>query len=179
MLHVFGFEKVGVAISDLYFVDPRPAKAQEGAEHGVRLEVRLIEAGTAEGSIYAARPIEVGQPIWRADLLESVDGPPGTFDRTHHHPKFRGWEPGRRQFEDAMSSDPLGYLASRLSDLDGLLEGAGIGPEAVSDADARQLKAAVPEIVAVVGRLLDAVHAGELAAPPLGASPDSARDGWL
>ena len=179
MLYVFGFEKVGVAVSELYFVDPRPAKGQEGAEHGVRLEVRLIQAGEAEGSIYASRPIEVGQPIWRADLLESVDGPPGSFDRTHHHPRFRGWEPGRRTFEEAMTTDPLGYLTTRLSDLDGLLEGAGVDPDAVSEADAHQLKAAAPEIVAAVGRLLEAVHAGELAAPPAGDTPSAARDSWL
>ena len=179
MLYVFGFDKVGVAVSELYFVDPRPAKDQEGAEHGVRLEVRLIQAGEAEGSIYASRPIEVGQPIWRADLLESVDGPPASYDRTHHHPRFRGWEPGRRTFDEAMTKDPLGYLTSRLSDLDGLLEGAGISPAEVSEADSRQLKAAAPEIVAVVGRLLEAVHAGELATPPEGQAPESARDSWL
>ena len=179
MLYVFGFDKVGVAVSELYFVDPRPAKDQEGAEHGVRLEVRLIQAGEAEGSIYASRPIEVGQPIWRADLLESVDGPPGSYDRTHHHPKFRGWEPGRRTFDEAMTSDPLGYLTGRLSDLEGMLEGAGVPADAVSEADSRQLKAAAPEIVAVVRRLLEAVHAGELAAPPVGAAPASARDSWL
>ena len=36
MLYVFGFERVGVLVGDLYFVDPRPAKGQDGAEHGVR-----------------------------------------------------------------------------------------------------------------------------------------------
>ena len=179
MLYVFGFDKVGVAVSELYFVDPRPSAGQEGAEHGVRLEVRLIQAGEAEGSIYASRPIEVGRPVWRADFLESVDGPPASYDRTHHHPRFRGWEPGRRTFEEDMTTDPLGYLTTRLSDLDGLLEGAGISVDEVSEGDARQLKAAAPEIVAVVGRLLDAVHAGELAAPPAGGTPVSARDGWL
>ena len=52
--------------------------------------------GPLQGSIYAARPIEIGDLIWRADLLESVDGPPGSFDRTHHHPGVsRG--PGTRR----------------------------------------------------------------------------------
>ena len=32
MLYAFGFERVGVVAGDLYFVDPRPAKGQEGAE---------------------------------------------------------------------------------------------------------------------------------------------------
>ena len=30
MLYAFGFERVGVLVGDLYFVDPRPAKGQEG-----------------------------------------------------------------------------------------------------------------------------------------------------
>jgi hypothetical protein len=41
MFYVFGFERVGVVMSDLYFVDPAPLPGQEGAERGVRLEVRL------------------------------------------------------------------------------------------------------------------------------------------
>jgi len=36
MLYAFGFERVGVVVGDLYFVNPRPAPGQEGAEHGVR-----------------------------------------------------------------------------------------------------------------------------------------------
>ncbi|MDQ2816272.1 MAG: hypothetical protein M3Z75_31630 [Actinomycetota bacterium] len=93
MLYAFGFERVGVLVSDLYLVDPAPGKGQEGAEHGVRLELRVLEPGALKGSIYSAQPIEVGQPIWRADLLESVAGRPGSSDRTHHHPVFSGWEP--------------------------------------------------------------------------------------
>jgi hypothetical protein len=36
MLYAFGFERVGVVVCDLYFVNPRAARGQEGAEHGVR-----------------------------------------------------------------------------------------------------------------------------------------------
>ena len=92
MLYVFGFERTGVAVGDLYLVDPEPEPGQEGAERGVRVEVRLLERGPLRGSIYSARPIEVARPVWRADLLESVDGPPRSFDRTHYHPAMRGWE---------------------------------------------------------------------------------------
>src|SRR2546427_3409574 len=94
MLYAFGFERVGVLVSDLYFVDPHPGEGQEGAERGVRLEVRMLERGELKGSIYSAQPITVGRPIWRADLLESVAGAPGSFNRTHHHPACQGWEPG-------------------------------------------------------------------------------------
>ena len=97
VLYAFGFERVGVVVGDLYFVDPNPREGQEGAEHGVRLELRVFGRGELKGTIYSAQPIEIGQPIWRADLLESVAGRPGSFDRTHHHPAFTGWNPGSGQ----------------------------------------------------------------------------------
>jgi hypothetical protein len=180
MLHVFGFGSVGVAVGDLYFVDPHPGVGQEGAERGVRLEVRLLASPPTEGSIYASRPIVVDQPIWRADLLESVAGGPGTWDRTHHHPKMRGWEPGSRQFDDAMSSDPLGFVGEQLSDLQGLMLGAGVDPGDRADEDARALRAAVPEILETVGALLAGVRDGQLAkGPDAREQAESVRAGWL
>jgi hypothetical protein len=179
MLHLYGFHRVGVAVGDLYFVDPRPGPGQEGAERGVRLEVRLLETPAHEGSIYAARPILVDQPIWRADLLESVAGPPGSHDRTHHHPKMRGWEPGSRQFDDAMSADPLAFLQAQLEDLDGLLAGADLDPGLVDERDAAELRAEAPAIVDDARQMLAAVRSGQLARPPDDAQAASARVGWL
>jgi hypothetical protein len=179
MLYAFGFDRIGVVVSDLYFVDPNPAPGQEGAERGVRLELRMVEQGEIDGSIYAARPITVDRPILRGDLLESVAGPPGSFDRTHHHPAFTGWEPSHRTFVEALSSDPVGWIARRLSDLDGLLAEAGVDPAEVGVEDAESLRAAVPEIVAVVERLLQRVRAGELARPPEDEPVLSARVSWL
>ena len=43
MLQVFGFDRIGVVLGDLYFIDPKPRKGQESPEHGVRLEVRMLE----------------------------------------------------------------------------------------------------------------------------------------
>ena len=178
VLYVFGFERVGVVVGDLYFVDPKPGKGQEGAEHGVRVELRVLRRGPLQGSVYSAQPIEVGEPVWRADLLESVAGPPGSFDRTHHHPAFRGWEPGRRRFVDELTADPLGWVGDRLSDLHGLLEQAGISPDELDPADAVSLKESVPEILDATRRLLDRVRSGELAQPPADELV-SARVGWL
>src|SRR5579859_3922407 len=124
VLYAFGFERVGVVVGDLYFADPHPGKGQEGPEHGVRLELRVLCRGELRGTIYSAQPIEVGQPIWRADLLESVAGPPGSFDRTHHHPRFTGWNPGHRVFTKELSADPLGWLGTQLADLDAVLASA-------------------------------------------------------
>jgi hypothetical protein len=179
MFTVFGFDRIGVVLGDLYFVDPTPNPGQEGAERGVRLEVRFVEAQQHDGSIYAARPILVGEPIWRLDLLESVDGKPGSFDRTHHHPLMRGWEPGGRKFDRALSSDPLGYLADRLRDLPGLLDQAEVARDAVDDEDVRQLRDHADEIVAATAKMLEQVRAGRLAHA---AEPDEsglARTGWL
>ena len=183
MLYAFGFERVGVVVGDLYFVDPRPAKGQEGAEHGVRVELRVLERGALNGSIYSAQPIEVGRPIWRADLLESVAGRPGSFDRTHYHPVFRDWDPSSRVFVRELSDDPLGWLAGKLADLDGLLAAAGFPADTAGPDDADHLRGVAPEIVAAARRLLDRVRAGELGSAPRDPTsvgePVSIRAGWL
>jgi hypothetical protein len=178
MLYVFGFERIGVVVSDLYFLDPNPGEGQEGAERGVRLEVRMLERGELKGSIYSAQPIAVDQPIWRADLLESVASAHGSFDRTHHHPAFRGWEPSQRHFVEELSANPLEWVGARLSDLDALLVEAGI-PTEVGAEDAASLREAVPEILDSVRRLLDKIKAGELGRAPVDRELVSARVGWL
>lgn len=168
MLYAFAFDRIGVVAGDLYFVDPEPLPGQEGAEQGVRLEVRLFERGQLRGSVYSAQPIEIDRPVWRADLLESVDRP-GSLDRAHHHPQFTGWDPGIREFVDAMSVDPLGWVGKRLEDLDGILEEAGMSSAEVGPDDAANLRQAAPEIVDAVGRLLERVRAaghGEQVADP-------------
>jgi hypothetical protein len=186
VLYAFGFERVGVVLGDLYFVDPRPLEGQEGAEHGVRLELRVLAREALRGSIYSAQPISVGQPIWRVDLLESVAGPPGSFDRTHHHPAFRGWDPGPRKFVEELSAEPLVWLGRRLADLPGVLKEAGMPAAVAGDGDAAGLRAAAPEIVAAAGRLLERVRAGELGRAPGTGTPGvpaghgaSERAGWL
>jgi hypothetical protein len=179
VLYAFGFDRIGVLVSDLYFVDPRPGPGQEGAEHGVRLEVRMLEHGELKGSIYSARPIEVGRPVWRVDLLESVDGPPGSLNRAHHHPAFNGWDPGRRVFDRDLSSGPVEWVREQLSDLGAVLERAGVSADNSLSADAESVRGAVPEITAVVQSLLERIKSGELAAAPAGDSPRSARVSWL
>ncbi len=179
VLYVFGFERTGVAIGDLYIVDPEPEPGQEGAERGVRLEVRLLEQGAPPGSIYSARPIAVTQPVWRADLLESVDGPPGSFDRTHHHPAMQGWEPGPRVFDRDLQALPVEWVGARLAGLETLLAEAGIAADPAFARDAEALRGCLAEIMDTLIRLLQRVQRGELAIPPTGPEPAEARDGWL
>jgi hypothetical protein len=178
MLYAYGFERIGVVVSDLYFVDPNPGKGQEGAERGVRLEVRKLRREDLKGSIYSAQPIAVDEPIWRVDLLESVAGPTGSFDRTHHHPRFSGWEPSKRCFVEELSADPIGWLGTRLSDLDAILADAGEDAGA-ADGDASRVRQAVPEILASVQRLLDQVRtAPQVGLPPVDET-NGLRVGWL
>ena len=179
MLQLFGFDRIGVVVGDLYFVDPSPNPGQEGAERGVRVEVRFLDRRDLPGSIYSAQPITVGLPIWRADLLESVEGPFGSFDRTHHHPAFRAWEPGHRVFDDTMSADPIEYVGARLRDIAGLCEGAGLDPALVPEGDAVELRRAVPDIQAAIRRLLADIADGHLAQAPSAEPLTSARAGWL
>jgi hypothetical protein len=179
MLQLFGFDRIGVVVGDIYSIDPAPAKGQEGPERGVRIEVRMLEPGELTGSIYSARPISIAEPIWRADLLESADGTPGSLDRAHHHPKMRDWEPGKRVFDRDLSSDPAGFVGSMLSDLEGLLDRAGIEVDAAFAADARSLRGAVPEVQRAVFRMLGQVKAGQLGTAPDGGNLTSARVSWL
>jgi hypothetical protein len=183
MLYAWGFDRVGVVAGDLYFVDPDPTPGEEGPEHGVRLEVRLLERPPLSGSVYAAQPIVVDRPVWRADLLETVAGEPGSHDRTHHHPHFRGWEPGPRQYDETLTADPLAWLEKQLSDLPGLLAGAELPAGSAGPGDAAQLASAAPQIVETVGDLLDRVRAGELGNAPAwepdAPEPTAVRVSWL
>jgi hypothetical protein len=181
MFQAFVFEKIGVVLGDLYFLDPEPAKGQEGPEHGVRLELRVFGHGEPNGSIYAAVPITAGRPIWRVDLLESVDGTIGSNDRAHHHPSFskRTWDPRPREFRRDLMADPLGWLGEQLADLPAVLERAGVEPEIAAPSDAGSLRELAPVIVSTARFMLDKVRAGELGTPPADDAADSIRNGWL
>jgi hypothetical protein len=178
MLQVFGFDRIGVVIGDIYFVDPNPARGQEGPERGVRLELRMLSPGELTGSIYSARPITIAEPLWRADLLESADGPAGSLNRAHHHPGMRDWEPRKRVYDRALSSDPVGWVGAQLADLESLLTQAGIEIDDELAADAEMLRDSAAEIQRAVASMLDKVRAGELAKAP-GGDVASARVSWL
>jgi hypothetical protein len=70
-------------------------------------------------------------------------------------------------------------VGARLSDLDALLEQAGMAAVDVGTGDAEALRQAVPEILDALGRLLDRVKAGQLASVSSDEESGSARIGWL
>lgn len=179
MLYAFGFERLGVLVGDLYFVNPRPLEGQEGPERGVRVELRMLERRPLQGGIYSAQPIAVERPLWRVDLLESVASPPGSLDRAHHHPRFDGWEPGPRHFAPELSAAPLEWLAAQLADPEAVLARAGVEAGEVGAGDLAALGDAAPEILGAVRRLLARVQAGELGRPDDDRELVSARIGWL
>src|ERR1700744_1554070 len=157
MLAAFGVEALGVVVGDMVFVDPSPNEGQETPERGVRLELRLVDRAAPQGSIYAGIPLSFSGPVRRGVLSGSTASPPGTLARAHHHPRFNGWEPGRRHFVPELSADPLTWLAGELADPDAVLARAGVDAGEVSEADKTGLAAAAPEIIAAVKRLLDGV----------------------
>jgi hypothetical protein len=116
--------------------------------------------------------------MWRVDMLESVDGPFGSFDRTHHHPRCADWEPDRRVFDPALSADPIGWFEGRLQDIESVLDDAHIDRSALGPHDADDIRASAPDIVACLRSLLARVHDGSLAVAPE-EDVTAARVSWL
>lgn len=178
MLWTLAFDRVGVVMSDLYFVDPAIDQGDEGAERGVRVELRLFERDALHGSPYSAVPIRIDRPIWRIDLLETVESTPGSLNRAHHHPRFRDWEPGRRVFVEELSADPVTWVAERFADIEAVLDEAGVDADELGPGDVDALRAAGPAVVSQLEHLL-----GEVAAGRAGLAPESGgefvRQSWL
>lgn len=178
MLWSVAFDRLGVVVGDLYFVDPNTDQGAGGAERGVRLELRTFERGAPRGSVYAAVPIAVERPLYRLDLLETVDSEPGSLNHAHHHPSFDGWEPGTRVFDEGLSADPVGWLEAQLSDVEAFLDGIGVDRSELGPGDVSALGDAAPLVVGAVAHLLEEVRAGRTASASTGGD-DFVRQGWL
>ena len=147
------FEKVAVLVRTWH-------EPMDPPERGARVEVRLLADEPWRGSRSAAQRVVIDQPVFRADLFDQVDGPPGNLRSAHFHPRFHGVEPCDRHWLDEIRSDPIGWLATQLGDLRGLLEESGVDltDAAWPDEDAAAVRAAVPRIVAAVEQSWDAVR---------------------
>lgn len=181
MLWSVAFDRIGVVVSDIYFRDPHVAAGEEGSERGVRLELRAFERDELNGSIYSAVPIRVDRPLWRVDLLETISSAPGSLNRAHHHPRFRGWEPGPRVFVEELSADPVGWLRTRFADVTGVLDDAGVERNELGPTDVADIEAAGPLIVGMVEHLLAEVAAGRAGLQPdaVGSDAENVRASWL
>lgn len=178
MLITFGFDRLALVAADLYFQDPHRPAGQGGAEHGIRLELRRIQAEQLRGSEYSARPVFIADPVWRVDLFRSVDAAGAGLDRAHHHPTFTGWDESARAFEDELSKDPLAWLEKELQDLPAVLARAGV-TDTASPRDIAELRLALPRVLDTVRWLLDQALTGELAEAPATATDGLVRAGWL
>lgn len=177
MLWTLAFDRVGVVMSDLYFVDPALDQGESGAERGVRLELRRFERDELKGSVYSAVPIRVDRPIWRVDLLETADSEPGSLNRAHHHPRFHDWDPGRRAFVAELSASPLTWVRDRFAAIEEVLDEARVDAAELGD-DVEALRAAGPVVVAQLEHMLAEVAAGRAGTAP-SEHGDFVRQSWL
>lgn len=178
MLWTLAFDRVGVVMSDLYFVDPALDQGADGAERGVRLELRLFERDALKGSVYSATPIRIDQPIWRVDMLETADSEPGSLNRAHHHPRFYDWDPGKRVFVEELSASPLTWIRDRFGAIDEVLADAKVDVDSLGPDDVEALRAAGPAVVAQLEFMLGEVAAGRAGQAPPDAG-DFVRQSWL
>jgi hypothetical protein len=154
MLQAFVFEHVAVLVGPWHEPGDPP-------ERGTRVEVRLLDPEPPRGSFSAAQRVVIDHPVFRADLFDRMDAPPGNLARAHFHPNFEGVEPCDRVWRDQIKDDPTGWLADQLGDLDHLLARAGVPVDeaAVFGSDADALRDATAAIVAAVTATWDAVRA--------------------
>jgi hypothetical protein len=154
VLQAFVFEKVAVLVGPW-------REPMDPPERGARVEVRLLADEPRRGSRAAAQRVVLDQPVFRADLFDQADGPPGNLRSAHFHPRFEGVEPCDRHWPDEIRADPTGWLETQLGDLRRLLEESGVDvtDAAWVDVDAAALRVAIPDVVAAVDAAWDAARA--------------------
>jgi hypothetical protein len=157
------FEGVGVIVGPWY-------EPMSPPERGARVEVRILADEPKRGSRFAAERVTFDRPVFRADLFDQTDKPPGNLAAAHFHPGFDGIEPSDRNWDDAIQQDAAGWLAAELADLPGLLERAGFDAADAPwlDEDAAALSAATPSILAAVEATWAQVRAGDQASTRVG-----------
>jgi hypothetical protein len=144
VLHAFIYNDTAIVVRHWFEV----GAADSHLEHGVRLELRLREPQPHRGSESAAQRIVADQPIWRADLFDRIDGETGSFNAAHFHPRFEGPEPCSRNWADEIKATPWDWLHGQLVDIAAVADLGGVElPDRVADAE--QIRADAPEIVAV------------------------------
>jgi len=154
MHQVFLFDKVAVVVGPWW----EPA---DPPERGARVELRFRAPEPHRGSESAAQRVVIDQPLFRADLFDQCDEPPGNLRAAHFHEGFDGVEPRDRQWPPELKDDPARWLVAQLSDLRGVLIRSGIEVDDTAwiDADAAGLRDACPAIVAAVEQTWRTVRA--------------------
>jgi hypothetical protein len=84
-------------------------------EHGARIELRELAPRGHRGSESAAQLVTADRPLWRADLFDRLDDPPGTYRVAHYHPEFSGNEPCPRHWDPVLSASPWDWLREQFA----------------------------------------------------------------
>ena len=152
MLQAFVFDNVAVLVGPWW----EPAHPPE---RGTRVEVRLLGGEPRRGSPSAAQRVVIDEPVFRADLFDQTDAPPGNLRSAHFHPNFEGVEPSDRFWRDEIKRDPTGWLAQELGDLR-RVSSRRCGPlrHAVGRYRRRRVRDAIPAIVTAVEATFDGVR---------------------
>jgi hypothetical protein len=111
MQQVFAFSESAIIVRHWFEIDLTDASM----EHGCRVEVRRLAPQAHRGSESASQLIVVDEPLWRADLFDSLAAEPGTYAVAHFHPSFDGVEPCARAWDEKLSADPWQWLGDQLA----------------------------------------------------------------
>ena len=145
MLHILALSRSAVTVRHWFEIDLNDGSM----EHGARIELRERPARAHRGSESAAQVITVDRPIWRADLFDRLDDPPGSFRSAHYHPRFSGAEPCGRTWDPALTADPWRWLRDQLATLGAA---AGGEPWPLDPADADDLPGLADQVVTLAQR---------------------------
>ena len=151
VLQAFVFDEVAVLVRHWFEID----LADSHTEHGARIELRLLAEQSHRGTESASQRYVIDQPAWRADLFDRLDAPVGGFDAAHFHPRFAGVEPSERHWADPVRDEPWVWLGEQLSNVERLVEAAGLTLRRPG-MDNVQVRVAAPQIVAAAQRLAPA-----------------------
>jgi len=141
VLQMFAFSNCAVIARHWFEINLGDASM----EHGARVEVRERPRPPHRGSESAAQLIAADRPLWRADLFDRLDGPPGNYSVAHYHPQFAGDEPSGRNWDQALTADPWAWLGAQLASFGGA---GGDEPWPLSPADAADLSRYADQVVA-------------------------------
>ena len=145
MRQAFVFEGVAVLVGPWH-------EPMDPPERGARVEVRLLGAEPRRGTRFAAQKVVIDRPLFRADLFDQIDKPPGNLSAAHFHPRFEGVEPSTRVWQEEIQKEPTRWLVGELEDLPRLIERSGIdvGEAPWLERDTRELRRAIPAIIDAV-----------------------------
>jgi hypothetical protein len=150
MIRAFVFAESAVLVRHWVEIDAETA----AMEHGARMELRRLDIQPQRGSGSAAQAFVIDRPVWRVDLFDRLDAPPGNYNAAHYHPCFDGDEPSDREFSLDLTADPLAWVRRRLSDIPATYAASNVRLAAGEGDDAERIQASADLITEAVAAVL-------------------------